>query len=1161
MAGVLRYTSTSQSYNGETFRVEIWDKNFTGGSATTFVQGAGGPVLSYDANGDKKFSKIITSKFEFPFLVQDSSDANFINQLRTTYNERDVYVYVFNSSSTSQTPVWAGFIIMDLADEEDLYYPYEVKLKAIDGLALLKDMDFVPDITDSAPYSENETYIPLVFQKVNYFLKEILAKAGLQTYWDSASYNSYKIKTSVNWYNEEMPGTGVGDDPLELSYINSKNWYKEEEDENSLEIKYKVKNCYEVLEDICKTWGMRCIYWSGSVHFIQISEYTNSETGTVASTVNITTRTYNRLGTFESSAVNLGTENVLYDLRFEATADLGLQKLTGTNYSFYPPVKEVTTKHLLVSNQNNFTVFPLFPNNGESTVNTTDWYETASLGIFTDAKDFDGFFQRISLMFNNPSGNPRQMQMNWTIRARESGTSTWTKMIKVNGSGGLYWGSFVQPTSNPFPTPTLVFQTQITITNGVHNINICSNEIGAGNIPTDSAFTGDWEFEYYTHTQTGANNGHYNGHAGIEAVLAQGLIVLPPMTGLWAAFGISYSNINGSNSMFSPVFNGVVGVNSQSVLYTTVDNSYKIDLKELPFGDNDIATAGAMIVATGSTTPGLDFVLTDFTGKWGVGTLLGDDTITLLLCKEILNNQNTESYKLNTTTVLSITNKTITSGGSSAIKQINPIGRLLDKDGTPYVFLRGDFNFLTDEVSGEWFEFDYIIASGVATNYYNNGLNSGIVLGGSAPTTTAQAMVIPAPTVTPSNVVFATVTTYVPVSSSPITTLDVSGMITSTFKSGDVLELFNAAKNKRYKLTLTADFNTGDTAITFSSLAFDVDINVGSIIQIDDLDLAVKYQNKTLQDVVDKGNIVIHRSAQDDDHAIELDVFADGFGDVKALSIAYTTGDIGTGSDDGVIVVSVDEVDSTGGDIAALEVITTDEGSSNVYALKTAATVNPVQQLSGVLVNADSILTNVEDVRAALSTGGAGNISIFSADNDTITIGSSAKFEELEIILSTVASGAGVKPVFEFSTGVGSWEVFIPVDGTNSFKNSGGILWEDVDVFAWAVGTGSEYLIRITRTKNSLTTTPIATLIHVAALTEYIWDKSGNISLNNIVSNGNIGIGTATPTTKLEVVGDAKITTNLEVNGTEIDFTNVPTTDPGITGRVWQDEGILKISI
>jgi hypothetical protein len=256
-------------------------------------------------------------------------------------------------------------------------------------------------------------------------------------------------------------------------------------------------------------------------------------------------------------------------------------------------------------------------------------------------------------------------------------------------------------------------------------------------------------------------------------------------------------------------------------------------------------------------------------------------------------------------------------------------------------------------------------------------------------------------------------------------------------------------------------------------------------------------------DMVTTGQIdLTHTAVAEDDHALELIVDAAGFGDVKALDIDYITGDIAAGEEEAICLINIDETASTGGSVAAFEAVTTAEGSATVYGLLAGAQVAPIEHLSGTFGNADSILNKAVDVLTALSGGGAGNISIFVADNDTITIGDAAKFEELEIVIDTAASGSGVAPTFEYSTGVGTWASFTPTDGTNGFLNTGIVLWLDGDIPSWAVGTGSEYLIRITRTKNSVSTTPIVDLIQIAAIVEYSWDKDANISAKGINLSG-----------------------------------------------------------
>ncbi|KKN69649.1 hypothetical protein LCGC14_0439520 [marine sediment metagenome] len=242
-----------------------------------------------------------------------------------------------------------------------------------------------------------------------------------------------------------------------------------------------------------------------------------------------------------------------------------------------------------------------------------------------------------------------------------------------------------------------------------------------------------------------------------------------------------------------------------------------------------------------------------------------------------------------------------------------------------------------------------------------------------------------------------------------------------------------------------------------------------------------------------------HTAIESDDHALEIDVNASGFGDVKGLDIVYTTGDISPGEDDEVILVNIDQFLATGGDVIGLEVVST-TGSAKVIGLEVGALVNPIEQLSGTFGDMDSALNVSTDVLSSfIST--ALDVTIFESDDSNVTIGNAEKFEEIEFILDTVASGAGIKPTFEYSTGIGAWGTFTPTDATNGLRNNGIILWLDSDIPSWNTGINSEYLIRITRTANNLVTDPIEDIVQISSAIEYSWNKDGDLNVNNITSN------------------------------------------------------------
>ncbi|KKM24133.1 hypothetical protein LCGC14_1608170, partial [marine sediment metagenome] len=266
---------------------------------------------------------------------------------------------------------------------------------------------------------------------------------------------------------------------------------------------------------------------------------------------------------------------------------------------------------------------------------------------------------------------------------------------------------------------------------------------------------------------------------------------------------------------------------------------------------------------------------------------------------------------------------------------------------------------------------------------------------------------------------------------------------------------------------------------------------------------------------------ILHTATEADDHAFEIDVDAATLGDVKAIDIVYTTGILVAGRDEAIMLINIDEIGATGGDIFGLEVLAT-EGSAAIYGMKVGVVIGPIHQDSGVFINPtlatdNTPTTDVSNMRdgniATLTT-------IFEAQNEYIIIGAAAVFEEIEFILATPTNNPGIKPTFWYSSAAGFTQ-FTPVDGTNGFRNTGVVAWDASDLTGHIVGgvTGT-YDIKVIRTKaGSLSPSPVLGYAKTAATTEYIWDKNGDVNINSLAITGTFSDGNYTFDTDGNVSG------------------------------------------
>jgi hypothetical protein len=725
-----RYHGNFNSLNGENYTFKIFDKNYAGTSIPVET-GSGGVKIDYDTSGQEKFSPIIASKCTMSFIIERTPFGlhfqNFINLIRTAYEEGDVTVIIMTPNA-QEDPLWSGNITIDLSAKEDVAYPYEVELTATDGLGLLKNYDMVK-VQGTNPYSEAQTYASSGFQTFIYWIKEILTFCNTPDN-DSTDgqVNDYTFSTSVDWWYENHPSATSSRSPLAYTKAQMLGAYELKEDGT-----YHVKTVYDVLESICKMWGMRVVFWKNCFYFVQIDLLNNNDSGNYAAPDNIDSQIWTNAGVFSSGNSYIGdVMNVLYtqDIKYnQAGFTGGLQKLAGSKWDFYPKLKEVSVDFASISNNNYFQYFP------QPTTSTTQFYElitSSPLGVHVGAASFSGFNMNIVLDYNNTGGGAQAIPClnNFSVRARPNGDTDWDNgyYLDFTTTSAPTWenypsgASFLNGWNTKF-TPSYGAQTWWGYFDSPNPIffscpqGTSQQTVFSGSIPTSANFTGDWEFELFTlgtiglMTPGGTPETIYFGHHGLDfnnlATTNPFGAACPTLTSV----GITYSDVLDANgnpvSQFNPILNNVVGGSINTTIYSARSETQHQEVKDIWWGDTlTYGEPASLRYDDGSGGAGY----TDPTGKWRSGVSGSfNKSIAELLAESRLYNQQKSDYKWSLGTAVSEINKFLNDGSGPIVPTfINPVGRIYaDTDRIYYYMLRGSFDLYTDTWDAEWVELSF----------------------------------------------------------------------------------------------------------------------------------------------------------------------------------------------------------------------------------------------------------------------------------------------------------------------------------------------------------------------------------------------------------------------------------------------------------------------
>lgn len=297
----LRFKAEFTSSDSVDYEIEIWDSSHVGG-ATTFYVDSKGFDLRYAAEAQERHSPIVTSECSFTFWVQDATHEQFITDLSGAAEGRfTVKITTDNGANL----YWAGIILADIAKYEDAPFPYGFEVRATDGLATLKDVEYKDG---SSSYTGTARLISHVLNALNKL-------PYVSTHWHAS--NDVFLRSSVDWWETSMLNA-INNDPIYISGVDHAVFWKFDND-----AKLTYQSAYEVLKQILTTFGCRIMQIGGGFWIEQIS---------YRSSANYYARTYSRNGTVKTTETLTGKNTV---------DQSSIAKLAGGTYDWFPALNEV----------------------------------------------------------------------------------------------------------------------------------------------------------------------------------------------------------------------------------------------------------------------------------------------------------------------------------------------------------------------------------------------------------------------------------------------------------------------------------------------------------------------------------------------------------------------------------------------------------------------------------------------------------------------------------------------------------------------------------------------------------------------------------------------------------------------------------------------------
>jgi hypothetical protein len=250
MAYNIHYRSTAVSMNGNTYQLDIYEKDFTG-SIITIPTSSNPFVIKVNASSDNQFEPILASELNVNLDITDYQDV-FIN-----FANEDQFKY-FGRLTYSGNVVFQGWVLADAMTSPFTTGVVECAFSIIDGLAMLKSIYYTPTQSDSTVLETVRQIITNCLNALNYPL----------------GFN-LNIATSTFATAMDNRTDDISNDPMSQSYMWPSNWFNDEQITTpSVDPFYYSDyiNCYDILNALMLGWGCQIFQANGEWYVANVNE-------------------------------------------------------------------------------------------------------------------------------------------------------------------------------------------------------------------------------------------------------------------------------------------------------------------------------------------------------------------------------------------------------------------------------------------------------------------------------------------------------------------------------------------------------------------------------------------------------------------------------------------------------------------------------------------------------------------------------------------------------------------------------------------------------------------------------------------------------------------------------------------------------------------------